>query len=241
MEKIRKMHNTIKYNLLKNAVKELRMNDENRKIVLLDLGVGRANDVNKWNSLNITTIIGIDSSEDQLNFAKERIQNNKNVLLYNVDLSNIDDINFKLDDISKKKYEINLVVSFFSIHYFYLNLNKILSKFNLSNDCIFLATFMNIYYGYLHLDNNDQVENELIYLEKINNNKIIINFKDTPYFKKGDSIENIVESNKLSSFIVKNFPNIKVKSFLEEYDDINNLDLATIEIELIHQFIIAKK
>ena len=119
MEQIRKKHNEIKFQLIQESINKLRMFDKSRKICLLDLGIGRANDIHKWKILNIDNIIGIDSDENQLKEAKKRI-NNYNVTLFLIDLSS-KDINNKLDIL--KDYKFDIINSFFSLHYFINNIN----------------------------------------------------------------------------------------------------------------------
>lgn len=77
MEQLRSKHNKIKFNLLEEAVKKLRNNvnvdtsNRLRKLTVLDLGIGRANDSHKWSKLGIDNVVGIDSSQEQLDLAKK--------------------------------------------------------------------------------------------------------------------------------------------------------------------------
>lgn len=62
---MRKHHNMIKYTLLERAINHIQILSANN-IRLFDFGVGRAGDLNKWISLHIHDVMGIDKSIDNL-------------------------------------------------------------------------------------------------------------------------------------------------------------------------------
>jgi hypothetical protein len=228
MEQIRKKHNEIKFQLIQESINKLRMFDKSRKICLLDLGIGRANDIHKWKNLNIDNIIGIDSDENQLKEAKKRI-NNYNVTLFLIDLSS-KDINNKLDVI--KNYKFDIINSFFSLHYFINNISIILSNIKLHDDAIFNITFMNIKDNIIYLKNS--LENNLIYINKLDGNKIDVKFKDTPYFSLQSFPEYTLGSFNIIKLLSKIFKNYTYKNFLEYYSNIIDLTEDELITELMH-------
>ena len=234
MESLRSKHNFIKLDLLTQAVNKLRLNNPKKSITLLDLGVGRCNDVHKWNKLNINTIVGIDSNDDQLEEAKKRIKNSNNINIYNIDLS-AKDIDTKLSFLNA--YSFNIIVSFFSIHYFISNLHKILRTIKKSNDCIFISTFLHFNISYFIYQ--PYYENEYIFIKHINKNIIQVQFKDAPYFDNFESNEVII-NDKIIEFAIKDFilDSYNYKNFLSYYDNISNLDDNLIVTELMHGSII---
>jgi len=230
MERIRKKHNEIKYQLIEESVNKLRMFDKTRKICLLDLGIGRANDIHKWKRLNIDNIIGIDSDESQLEEAKKRIDD-YNVTLFLIDLSSRD-INNKLNVL--KNYKFDLISSFFSLHYFINNINIILNNINISDDAIFNITFMNLKNHFYLFNSLDNFENSLIYIKKIDDNTIDVKFKDTPYFNTQIFPENVIGHLYIIHLLSKFFNKYNYKSFLDYYTNIINLNEDEIVTELIH-------
>lgn len=230
MELLRSKHNAIKYELLSNAVNKLRLNDPKKNITLLDLGVGRCNDVHKWIKLEINTIIGIDESTDQLEEAKKRSANLDNVILYHIDLSS-KDIKSKLE--SLKIYKFDIIVSFFSIHYFIDNISKIISTINKSSECIFISTFLHFHLSYFTYQK--YYENNYIFIKHIEKNIIEVKFKDAPYFNKSNSNEIIINDKIIKFAINKNIKDsYTYKNFLTFYNNINNLDDDLIITELMH-------
>jgi hypothetical protein len=243
MEQMRLKHNKIKTELLQNAVDELRADDSNRQITLLDLGIGRANDVNKWNQLNITNIIGVDSREEQLNEARKRTKSNKNIMLYKLDLTASNSIETLQNLLHAYKFDI--VVCFFSIHYFIKNVDSILTNVQLADDCIFLATFMNLRSSMFVL--NEHFENDYIYMKRMPSNQIEILFKDTPYFNSktfnnSPNIENLIDDSNVKYAISKHFQaSCHVRSFVDYYENIKDIDNDVLLVELMHSTLYAKK
>lgn len=242
MEQIRLKHNKIKLELLQNAVDKLRVDDNERQLTILDLGVGRANDVNKWNRLNITNIIGIDSRDEQLEEARKRSKSNSNVLLFKYDLSSPSIPNILHDKLSLYKFDI--VVCFFSVHYFISNLERILTNIHLADDCIFLSTFMNLRSSIFII--NEHFENDYIYIKRKPSNQIEVTFKDTPYFnsktfKDNINIENLIDDSNIKYAINKIFKTIDVHSFIDYYEKLTNIDNDALLIELMHSTIYASR
>jgi len=230
-------HNQIKFNLLQNAVNKIRLENRNRKINIIDLGVGRANDIHKWNKLNINQVFGIDASQSQLDEAQNRIKNNQTndtlIQILHIDLSNLDEVN-KLFKISN---EINIIISFFAVHYFIDNLSIILSKIKMAPDCVILLTFMNLNSAFPPAKLNI-IENDLIYIKLVDKNHIAVNYKDSPYFNNNEIIEQTINLHQLTKILNKYFKTLNIKCFLETYPDITIIENNILEIELMHQYII---
>ena len=62
--KLRKFHNFVKDQLLKNIIKLVKR--ENKEISLLEFACGKAQDLHKWRKYNIKNIVGIDISNDNI-------------------------------------------------------------------------------------------------------------------------------------------------------------------------------
>lgn len=240
MDLIRKKHNQIKFDLLKTAIGKLRIDKPNRVLNLLDLGVGRANDIHKWIKYKVNKVIGVDSSESQLGEARRRIDEMKpefEIVLQQIDLSNRDSIQHFL----KIDHQIDIIVAFFSIHYFYKNIDFILSSINKSPDCQFMCTYMNVSAGFniysqdLFSKHDVLVETDLIAIKKISDEEIVVKFKETPYFQEDMFTEYIINNSLFISLIKKHFPNHQVRNFIDFYDDINSLAENVIQVELLHQ------
>lgn len=229
MEALRLKHNNIKFNLLAEAINKIRLNNKNKNITLLDLGVGRCNDINKWNKLNINTIVGLDSNQEQLNEGKKRIGIQTNINLYQIDLTSkniIEQLNIL------NVYKFDIIVAFFSIHYYIQNLNKIIKTVNKSDECYFICTFLHLHTSYFAFET--YYENKYIYIKHINKNIIEVQFKDTPYFKDYISNELIINENNIKYSINDLIQSFIYKNFLSYYNNITQLEDDIIIIELMH-------
>lgn len=271
MEFLRQKHNQIKFELLENAIYTLRKNDKSRRITLLDLGVGRANDIHKWRKLEIQTVIGVDSDKRQLEEARKRINQNEtnrrekgvdktevipcSIQLHEFDLSDSKHI-FRLKELLSS-YTFDIVCSFFSVHYFIENLYHVLQSVHLSRDCVFLTTFMPLRTCMFLIE--PYYENEYIYIKKLSNDKVSIQFKDTPYFtssirsnskqdnvKTFESIETSIDKcmifhqlSKIRSNETSTTKSFEAKSFVKYYENINSISNDQLIVELMHMSIVA--
>lgn len=243
MDELRVKHNQIKFELLESAINKLRMSNKDRPITLLDLGVGRANDINKWRKLGIETIIGIDPSTDQLNEAKNRINSVKNykranesqsqsITLLQLDLSDKRDIK-KMYNQLYTTYFFDIVCSFFSVHYFINNLALILDSVKLANDCEFVSVFMCLRPCMFLFE--PYFENEYIYIKKENTNEVVVKFKDAPYFTDLQfSQETPLDPSMIIHAIKTHFKGIELNSFVKYYKNIENVSNDILLIELMH-------
>lgn len=230
------MHNRIKYKLLENAIDKLRGTNPNRNITLLDLGVGRANDVNKWNRLKINNIVGIDSSVQQLNEAKARLAKNTNVKLIKLNLAKMSDVTSLKDELAA--YSFDIICAFYSIHYFIDNLNLILKLINKSSDCIFLSVYMNLKtHIYLFAP---YFENNYIYIKRIDDKYIEVKFSDTPYFINLISREIVIDTCMIEKQLSTLFSKPITESFIKYYKNINMLPDDYLTVELMHMTLIAE-
>ena len=232
MEQLRSKHNKIKFNLLEEAANKLRNTEGNknaqRKLTILDLGIGRANDAHKWSKIGISNVVGIDSSKEQLDQAKKRILPDTQVKLIHLDLSSN---NLQIPDILNG-YSFDIVCAFFSVHYFTHNLNKILTSVTLAPDCQFISTFMTLRPCMFLLQ--PYFENDYIFIKRTSQTHIDIKFKDSPYFDSS-SVELAIDQHMISHQLKNVFKeNVKVSSFVDYYDNIRNIDNNILLIELMH-------
>lgn len=236
MEQLRYKHNIIKYTLLEDAVKELKRDNLSRPIILLDLGVGRANDVNKWRRLGISTIIGIDSNHEQLLEAKKRTSKDDNVILLEANLSCKKDINKLKDKLSF--YSFDIICANFSVHYFINNLSCIFENITIKHDCKFISTFMSLKQCLFLID--PYFENEYVYIKKHSNTEISVKFNDTPYFNNSFISSEMPIDQTMITYNIKNFfKNVEFRSFVDYYNDINTLSSELLIIELMHMTLVA--
>lgn len=235
MESLRAMHNSIKFKLLEDAVNKIRLSNPNKNITLLDLGVGRCNDIHKWNRLNINTVVGIDANLDQLEEGKKRIAKNNNIILYHIDLASKNIVE-QLKQLNPFNFDI--VVAFFSIHYFIENMAKIIKNINKQQNCFFISTFLHLKYPYFA--HEKYFENNYIFIKYIEKNKIEVKFKDAPYFKDFISSEIFINPEIIKFTINGLFNSFSYKNFLSYFDDISKFDDDLIVIELIHGSVICE-
>lgn len=238
MDQLRVKHNQIKFSLLQNAIYNLKKSRHDRPITLLDLGVGRANDINKWKKLGIHTIVGIDESSQQLKEAEARINNvysngtqDVNIELLQLDLSNARDIK-KMHDKLYSTYVFDIVCSFFSVHYFIKNLATILDNVSLSGDCEFVSVFMSIRPCMFLF--KPYFENQYIFIKKVSNDEVVVQFKDTPYFAELQSVESPLDSSMLTHQLKTKFRKPEITSFVKYYDNIDQVSADILLVELMH-------
>ena len=146
IDNLRKFHNWIKSSLIKTACEFLKAEN------LLDIGVGRGGDIQKWHKSNLKYVMGIDSDEKSItetilfDGARKRYNNLKQKMkLPRCLFENISVINPKSLDILNEKdnyFIYDLVSCQFSFHYFvkdiYIVLNLISSK--LKQGGLFIGT-----------------------------------------------------------------------------------------------------
>lgn len=240
MEQLRSKHNKIKFNLLEEAANKLRNQNTQRKLTMLDLGIGRANDAHKWSKIGIDNVVGIDSSKEQLDQARKRIRPETQVKLIQLDLSSN---NLEIPNILNG-YSFDIVCAFFSVHYFSHNLNKILTSVTLAPDCQFVSTFMTLRPCMFLLQ--PYFENDYIFIKRTSQTHIDIKFKDSPYFDSSlpigpsrtdvsSSIELAIDQHMISHQLKNIFKeNVKVTSFVDYYDNIRNIYNDILLVELMH-------
>lgn len=234
MEEMRLKHNKIKYKLLEDAIHRLRVNNKTRQITLLDLGVGRANDVNKWNKLGISNIVGIDASSSQLDEARRRSSKYTNVKLIELDLS----IENNIDKLTThtSAYSFDIVCAFFSVHYFVFNLKRVMSAVTLASDCEFVSTYMTLRPCLFLL--TPYFENEYIYMKRAESDDAVeIKFKDAPYFSESfTSSEYAIDSCMVKYQLREMFDKttFETVSFVDYYDNIDNVPNDLLLVELMH-------
>ena len=163
-QNLSKYHNEIKNTLLETVSQKIRGSNISAPLHLSDFGCGRACDSNKWISNNITHVLGIDNSKDQIDGGNNRLIENKayvqqkakrvdiNLVVGNlarpleqcVEPEDIAEFNKTL---SKFIYNCDIVTCNFAVHYFFNNqpiLDTFLSNVSkcLKNDGYFIGTMM---------------------------------------------------------------------------------------------------
>ena len=130
---MRKFHNWIKRTLIIN-ITEFYYNKNPEDVYLLDIGVGRGGDIDKWNQALISGVFGFDPSEESINSldpfnqgANARLKNYKLDVKVQFEVGNALDPSPEL--ISKIKTFLNVhdILNFqivscqFALHYFFKN------------------------------------------------------------------------------------------------------------------------
>lgn len=108
---MQKFHSSLKYTILETYYKSLGTKSRS----LLDLGAGHANDVHKWNRLQIPEVVGIETDRVAIEQGKLRVRNSKGAKT-NVTLER-GDFTKPLDTISAINKKFGMVTCFFAIHY----------------------------------------------------------------------------------------------------------------------------
>jgi len=224
---MRKFHNWIKNELIKESVDYLKENYNINNISLLDLSCGKGGDMHKWFNNDIYDVVGIDIDEESIHEANKRYDelkkqikehNKLNYQFYIFDLSNSDNI-FHINKLIKHK-KFNIISCQFAIHYFFKNedslntLLTIVSKY-IADKGIFIGTTFNGDRITEEFMENDKISNNIFTIE--NNitfsntytpygNEYIVSVNeiqdkgDKHYFTDKPSIEYLVELNELKNY-----------------------------------------
>jgi hypothetical protein len=188
----------VKFLLLDRSLNFLQRNGKGVNC-LLDLASGRGNDVNRWITLRIPKVIGIEYSQSQINEAikiaktKNKLIRLSYVLGSMIDNKIVKDAMLKFNNGAK----VNLITNNFAMNHVAYGdglhkLMKIVSD-NLNYGGLFVGTATDgDIIEFLFDVIGPKVDNKLYYIEKIgaDNYKFKIN---TPFFKKDDEFTTIQE------------------------------------------------
>ena len=167
---IRDFYNYVKYNLIFNYV-----NKQNENIKLLDIGVGKGEDIMKWNNAKIKNVIGIDINKSYITEAIKRFKSQKlfmkNYRFYYCYENIIFQDFFKSKNINFIS-EFDIVSCMFVFHYFWKDnkcLENILKQISVSlkPGGYFIGT----------CPNGDKIHDSLRNTQKIVNDAIMISKK----------------------------------------------------------------
>lgn len=175
---LRQFHNNVKFSLLDKTMKHI--NKDPSDIHLLDIGVGRGGDMQKWHSLNIHNVKGIDINKSYVleainRFKHQRYLNHRNYkFFYTFE-------KFMFQDFLKTKniqvyQEFDVISCMFAFHYFWKSkdsLSYILSQISqsLKKDGYFIGVCPNgeTIHNILK-DSNGIIKNDAVFIEKKHNN-----------------------------------------------------------------------
>jgi mRNA (guanine-N7-)-methyltransferase len=142
---MRRYHNNIKTTLIEQSVHAVRGDRPSpSRLTLLDIGVGRGGDINKWHKCNVDTVVGYDVEHTYVNEAFNRyltICNRRNYNFYTcIDMEEL----LRIQPV----HTFDVVSCQFAIHYFFESERKLRGLIqNVSNVLehggLFIGTFMN--------------------------------------------------------------------------------------------------
>ncbi len=194
IENYKKFSNwNIKFNNLKNATAVLK-----GPKILVDIASGRGNDMNKWNTLKIQKVIGVEYDSSQydeaiLRYKKSDIKTNLTFINMSAESPKLCETVMKFSKGPVKLVTCNFAINFF-VHSdtFFQELSKMLST-----DGLFIGTaadgdFINILFKYF----GTEIDSKLYYLKQKDSDNY--EFKiNTPFFKeinsKNDDYKTITE------------------------------------------------
>ena len=166
---IRDFYNYVKYNLIFNYV-----NKQNENIKLLDIGVGKGEDIMKWNNAKIKNVIGIDINKSYITEAIKRFKSQK-LFMKNYKFHYCYENNMFHDYFKSKNInfisEFDIVSCMFTFHYFWKDnksLENILKQISesLKSGGYFLGTCPNGDKIHEYLKNTQIIENDVVMITK---------------------------------------------------------------------------
>lgn len=171
---LRQFHNSIKFKLLEKAVQ--RINKPPNEIHLLDVGVGRGGDIQKWHNLNLQNVKGVDINKSYIIEAINRFKNQRHLSNRNYKFFYTFE-KFMFQDFLKTKNipvynEFDIISCMFAFHYFWKTketLHGILSQISqsLKVNGLFIGICPNGDTIHRHLENSiGIVKNDAVFIEK---------------------------------------------------------------------------
>jgi len=239
---LRRFHNWIKNQLIKESVEYLKNEYDENIITLFDLAVGRGGDMHKWNRNRIHRVVGFDIDNDSIIEAKRRFENlkrkSRHLLKYDFYTLDLSDEN-NLPEIKKKvkNEKFNIVSCQFAIHYFFRTSNtldtfiRIVDKY-IKNNGIFIGTTMSGEKINKLFMEGDEVTKNLYYIKNKTNlsdpytpygNTYLVSLGSTKegeshYFRNKPSLEYMVDMDELKNVCKKyNLMFIGLMNFEEWY------------------------
>lgn len=181
----------VKYEMLQNAISTLNnkytLNNKSNSEVdaLIDIASGRGNDLNRWNSMNIKRVVGVEYDKLQYNEAIQRYKKSRNIKtkVSYINASATDKNLYDLISQSLYKPSVSLVTCNFALNYFIDSTNffETLVKC-LDVGGLFVGTAADgDFINFLFNNFGSEIDSKLYYIKKLNDKEY--EFKiNTPYF-----------------------------------------------------------
>jgi len=215
---LRKFHNWIKRELINQTSNTIK-NESGNDIMLLDLAVGKAGDMQKWYDNHIMHVVGFDIDANSINEARNRYNQFLNDLkrkgvrdlpkyeFYVMDLSNSSNLSHISNILKNKKF--NIVSCQFAIHYFFKNKESLMTLITIvnsyiSNDGYFIGTTVNGDLVVEKLYNKKMIGNNIYSIEKKYEEPILSPYNNTYLVALGEAsdTEHYFANKKSEEYIV---------------------------------------
>lgn len=163
---MRQFHNCIKNDLIQTVAKKM------CSIKLLDIGVGKGGDIQKWNSANIDYVIGLDVDKFSIIEARNRFKESKLTRDYQFYVTQYNQTIAKtLYSIGKHTVIFNIISCQFALHYFFGNIYSVKSFFRDIGDKLnpggyFIGTIVDAESVVQLLNNQRNYDNSVIKIQK---------------------------------------------------------------------------
>ncbi len=224
---LRIFHNWIKDRLIRESIEQIKNNNTNYSIAILDLATGRGGDILKWYKNNIYNAIGIDINKKSI-YGKNGAIHRYKQLVRKLKAKNkkVPDYKFYVYDLSKRKnikqvmYQLknkkfDIVSCNFAIHYFFDKQTSLNTLLTIVQKClkpggIFFGTTMDGSMINQMFMKGPVIKKNIYYLESVseindmytpygNQYKIDLGKKEgeTHYFAKEPSVEYMVDIGEL--------------------------------------------
>ena len=218
----RKFHNRIKSYLISLY---------SSKKHIIDFGPGAGGDIRKFSNANVKSLVGFNIVPIQYNY-------NSSFMTFHTMKNEL----YNVTKFTNKQFDV--ATCFFAIHYFFKN-NKTLSNFynNVNNTLklggIFIFTCLNSK-KVSSLIKHKNFTSDVFSISK-HNNAIKVQLKGTPYFQLSNSIEYLVDLDRLRT-VFKNFEIIKEIPF-DEFSFKEKFYMGPLEqkFSFLNQAVIMKK
>lgn len=175
----------IKYEMLENAIKMIR-SEGHRTDTIIDIASGRGNDLNRWNSLHIGRVVGIEYDKLQYNEAIQRYKKSRNIRtkVSFINASATDPNLYELiSNVLRPKSSVDIVTCNFALNYFIDSKNffeTLVKCLNVGG--LFIGTAADgDFLDFLFKNFGSEINSKLYYIKKLNEKEY--EFKiNTPYF-----------------------------------------------------------